>query len=352
MEQQAKKAPLPCFGQEHDRFDPRCQKCPHFDDCLAHMGSRADKIPLNRVKFDVVPDAFRQDAFEMDDPELPQLQRIYADCFHSVFHRNPTDNISLYKDVVATNARKASCSVRMFMLANMVAHEVHEAEVIKHREKARSATFRAKLLTGDLSIKRAEMYQQMCSDRYGTFSLSSLVVLTDSEDKPELETIMLHSEVTAALWVVRYKIFNGGAAEAMLYESTELQLAPEWLALEQSYFDLILKPYAEHKLRSTEAIERHRFNVFQTHTYYKRHLTHQRNAWLTRQHILPAVVQKVVNAFGLHADDFLYPREPVKNAMNFWKAFALTVRHYHCWLYLNDEPSYFTPRRNETPRRS
>ena len=46
MLQVPQKAPLPCYGLEHNRADPMCQQCPHFDGCLEHMGSRADKLPL------------------------------------------------------------------------------------------------------------------------------------------------------------------------------------------------------------------------------------------------------------------------------------------------------------------
>lgn len=351
MERHPQKAPLPCFGLEHNRSDPQCQVCPHADGCLAHMGSRANKVTLDRVKFDIVPEKFRKEALEMDDPELPHLQRIYTDCYASVFHRNPVDNISQFRSVVALNAQKAQCSVRMFMLANMVAHKIHSEHVIKNTEKLRASPFKAKLLTGELSIKRAKTYQEMCHDQFGTFSLTSLAVLTDSDDKDDLASVMLSSEITAAKWVVRYKIFNGGPAELMLYESEELQLAPEWLAIEQSYVDLILKPYIERKIKGSEAVERHRFNAFQVHTYYKRHMNNQRLAWLTRQSILPNAVKQVVSIFKHQPDDFLYPREPVTDAMQFWKSLALTIRHYHCWLYLEGAPSYFTPRRNETLQR-
>ena len=311
------------------------------------MGSRADKVPLDRVKFDIVPENFRQEAFDMDDPELPHLQRLYCDCFLSVFHKNPTDNITQFRSEVAINARHSDCSVRMFILSNMVAHRVHEQGVITNTNKQRAALFRAKLLTGDLSIKRAKTYQEMCHDQYGTFSLTSLAVLTDTDDKDDMESTMLRSEVTAAKWLVRYKIFNGGPGVEETYKQVELELAPEWLAIEQTYIDLILKPYIAREIKGSDALERHRFNVVQTHGHYKRHMSNQRLAWISRQRILPQAVQQVVSAFHHRPDDFLYPRDPVTNPMEFWQTFALTLRHYHCWLYITGQSSYFTPRRNE-----
>lgn len=351
MERQPQKIPLPCYGQEHDRFDPTCQQCRYAEGCLVYMGSRAGKVPLDRITFDIVPEKFRADVLDVDDPELPHLQRLYTDCFHSVFHRNPTDNISRFTKEVAVNARKARCSVRMFMLANMVAHTVHEDAVIKNSDKGRAATFRAKLLTGDFSIKRAKTYQEMCHNQFGTFSLSSLAVLADSEDADDLDATMLRSEITAAQWLVRYRIFHSGPAEPLLYESEELQLAPEWLAIEESYINLILKPFVNHTIKGSDAVERHRFSVVQTHGFYKRHLTNQRLAWLARQSIMPQAVQAILSTFNLRPDDLLYSSVPVNDPMTFWRSLASTIRHYHCWLFLNGEPSYFTPRRNETLQR-
>ena len=356
MNRTPQKAPLPCYGLEHDKLDPKCSACPHEKDCIIFMGSRDNKVPLDRLKFDLTPeeapdkykDSLRHEAMSMDDPELPYLQRLYSDCFSSVFHKNPTDNISQFREEIAANARKSACSVRMYLLANMVAHSVHEKTVIANSEKGRAATFRAKLLTGAFAIKRAKTYQQMCNDRFGTFSLTSLAVLQDNDDKSDIESIMLTNEVTAALWLVRYKIFNGGPGPLEMYTRIETELAPEWLAIEQTYIDLILKPYAAKEIKSTPTVERHRYSVHQVHCHYKRHpRTHQRLAWISRQRIMPQAVSQVVSAFNQRTDDFLYPRVPITKPMEFWQSFALTLRHHHCWLYLNGEPSYFTPRRNE-----
>lgn len=361
MERQPQKVPLPCFGLEHDRYDPQCRACPHADDCVVYMGSRANKVPLDRLKFDLTPedapekfqDSLRAEALDVDDPELPHLQRLYTDCYASVFHQNPVDNVSQFKNEIAINAQKAQCSVRMFILANMVAHSVHEQTVISNTQKNRAAKFRARLLSGDLSVKRAKTYQEMCHDRFGTFSLTSLAVLTDSDDKDVLADTMLRSEVTAARWLVRYKIFNGGPAEMFMYESEELHLAPEWLAIEKSYIDLILFPREKGTLKASDAVDRHRHSARLTHGFYKRNSNNQRLAFLTRQSIMPEAVRQVVSIFRHTPADFLYPRETITQPMVFWNELGIAIRHYHCWLYLNGEPSYFTPRRNETlPRRS
>jgi len=349
MLQVPQKAPLPCYGLEHNRSDPMCQKCPHFDGCLEHMGSRADKVPLNRVRFNILPEKFRQHIYDLDDPELPFLQRIYSDCYLTVFHRNPTDNVGQYKEKVAANARAASCSLRMFILANMVAHEVHEQEVIEHTEKMRSAPFRVKLLTGDFAVKRAQTYQQLCRDRYGSFTLKSLDVLTD-EDRHPADSVMERNETTAALWLVRFKIFKGVQRDPTFlafYEAKEFELDPEWLALEENYERLIFNPHTK-KQTGTEAVRRHRFNVGMVLGHYKKHPALAREAWLARQEVLPATLSTVLSRFAYRPEDFLYPRDPITDIMGFWLELGMVIRHNQCWKYLEGEPSLFGPRRNET----
>lgn len=349
MERIPQKAPLPCYGLEHDRFDPTCQACPHSEGCVQKMGVRYDMVPLTKVKWNLVPEQFASEAFSMDDPERPHFARIYADCYQTVFHRRHVDQISK-RDVegIATNATRVPCSIRMFILSNMVAQREHERQVIEHTERAVPTKFRVKMLTGALAVKRAKMYQEMCHNEFGTFTLNSLSVLTDTDTegdddlKNTMDARMLRSEVTAATWLVRYKIFNGGSGELAMYQSEELQLDPAWLAIEQSYIDLILKPYIDRKLKSSEAEERHRFNVFQTHGWYKRHLTEQRVAFLARQKIMPQAVDRVLRVFNHDHLDFLYPRQPETSPMKFWLRLALTIRHYHCWLYLNGEDNYFS----------
>lgn len=349
MEQKPKTAPLPCFGMEYVASDPVCQKCPHVADCVLYMGSRANKVTLDKVRFQIVPDEWKTYQYDAEDPELPQLQRIYVDCFMTIFKRSPTENVSRFKEEIKTNAMHAHCSIRMFFLANMVAHEVQEKEVINHSEKARAAAFKAKLLTGELSVKRAEMYKQMCKEKYGAFTLNSLNVLTD-EDRDPLSDKMFHSELTAAHWLIRYRIHKRASKEEALkelYVCEELQLCPEWLAIEESYATLVLKPYTQ-KHSGTDLEQAHRFNVLQTYRSYKRNMSQAKNAWFTRQDILRSAVVHVITKFGYNPADFLHSRNPVPNSMDFWLDLAIAIRHNHCWKFLNNEPSFFAGRRSRS----
>ena len=344
MKQESKKSPLACFGLELDRYDPQCKSCPHFNDCLVHMGSRADKVPLSKIRFDIVPEVFQKDVYETDDPEAPHLQRLYVDCFSSVFHTHTTDNVFKYRTEILSSARKVNCSLRMFLLANMVAHEIHQNEVITHTERQAKANFRPKLLTGQLAIDRANTYQELCTNRFGTFSLKSLSILSD-DDKNTLDAPLLQSEITAGRKIISLKIHTSEPAEPLLYESEEIQLAPEWLALEETYSEHVLKKYIVSKT-GTQVQQRHRFAVTQVLSYYKRYTNTAKHAWLTRQSIMPEAVRFVLSSFNYQPDDFLYAREPVTDAMQFWTRLGLVIRHNHCLRFLAGDSSYYTPRRN------
>lgn len=358
MERIPQKAPLPCYGLEHDRFDTTCQACPHAEGCVQKMGVRYDMVPLTKVKWNLVPETFAGEALQMDDPEIPHIKRIYAECYESVFHRrHETHPDYRAAKTVVMNSLRVPCSLRMFILSNMVAQREHERQTIQHTSKMVPTKFTFKMLSGPLAVKRAKAYQEMCHNEFGTFTLKSLSVLTDDDVnelaiKDDMPARMLRSEVTAAQWLVRYKIFNGGSGELAMYQSVELQLDPAWLAIEQTYINLILKPYIDRKLKGSEAEERHRFNVFQTHGWYKRHLSDQRVAFLARQQIMPEAVARVLSNFSHDTNDFLYPRPPETDPMKFWLRLALTIRHYHCWLYLHGENSYFTPRAERRGHRS
>ncbi len=353
MEQTPQKAPLPCFGLEHDRNAPECRQCPHADRCIEYMGTREGKVPLDRIRFDILPPNYREHtlaSYQLTDPELPYLQRLFCDCYKSVFHRNPTENISRYKDEIARNANKVPCSVRMFLLANMVAHEIGQGVVVGHTEKARASKFKGILLTGALSIRRAQQYQKTCQDRYGTFSLKSLEILAN-DDKDPIEGTMLRSETTAGIWLVNYKIrYRAPRLEALaaLYEDMELHLDPEWLALDDNYAETVLKPYVDRKT-GTEVLQRHRFNAFHVHARFKRRPSLGRNAWLARQDILRDAVRAVLDNFGYAPGDFLYTREPVTNMPDFWLELGKVIRHNHCLRFINGEPSYYATRRITVP---
>lgn len=348
MERTPKKIPLPCFGLENSKYNPKCVNCEFFDDCLVYMGSRAGKIPLSKLKFNILPKNIEPliNVIDIDDPDSCNLTGLYATCYRSVFEKQPLkkDSVTRYKNEIFANAAAAGCSLRMFMLANMQAHVVHEETKIEHTDCAIAAPFIAKHLATARSVKRAKTYEEMCRNKFGTFSANHVSLLTGGEGLTELEHKMQNSELIIAREIVRFKIFSSEPFEKRVFDNVELELAPEWLALDAFYLEHVLTPYLANK-RGNEAIRAHRFKVIQVIGHYKKHLSEQKHAWAVRQAQLPAVVTQLLNTFGYRPDSFMYPDTAVTDIVEFWKKLSLAIRHNHCLRFLDGEPSLFAARR-------
>jgi len=340
-------APLPCFGLEHDPLDPICRNCTHEPECLKYMGSRASKLPLDRIRFNILPEAMakREAARELTaiDPEAPYMERLYVDCFFSVFLQKPQDKsgISLYRKQILANATKSNCSLRMFFLANMVGHQVSEESVIDHTDRAIAHKFKVKHLTSKLAVSRCEAYAKLCRKNFGTFSLSSLSTLADTDyERSEVESNMLTSEVTAGSFIVAYKTSHGGPPYEALYAQEELQLDPYWLALEPTYRSYLLPDGV--KREGTEVQLQHRFSVNQVQRQLARNPTDFRRLWVMRQRIMPEAVSRVLATAHYRPDDFLIENRPVLSALELWNQLGRAIQHYQCHQYLEGEPSVFS----------
>jgi hypothetical protein len=342
MERTPMKAPLPCFGLEHDPVDPMCRNCPHETECVKFMGVRAHKIPLDKLRFELAPLPLRE-KFNEDDPEVPRLRVLYADCYMTVFNKKAPsqDSPERYQLEIIKNARQAKCSLHMFILSNMVAHTISEETLIKETEKARPKPFYPKLLADQTAITRAIKYAKVCNDRYGTFSLTSLSTFSGEDfERNDTDRAMLNSEVIAGKYVVSRKIQHQGPPFVALYEEEELALDPYWLAIEPSYRVTVLDPQREHKT-GTKMLQDHRFNVIRVIGQLKRSRTMQRLVFHSRQKMMPFAVEQVLSYFGLRPDDLLYTAAPVTDPMVLWIQIGRTIQHYHCWRFIEGDDSYF-----------
>jgi len=345
--------PLPCFGLEYSPRQRKCQDCPHQTDCKVYMGSKLDKVPLDKVLWNIVPENYGVEAYGYaDDLEQPHLRRLYEDCYRSVFGELPKDAslVSLHQRAIVKNAMAAECSVRLFMLACMVAHKMVQEDVVRHTEKLEASNFSAVSLTKPGAVSKAIAYKEVCAREFGTYSPTSLLILAkERNEKSQFESFLdglLSSEITAAKNLIQYKIHHSGPWEQAAYESDELSLSPHWLALEEDYVNKVLNPYLENPKRKkvSRAIYDHRYNVLDTIKFLKKNPSYAKTLWLWRQQIMPKAVLAVLRYFNLRTDDFLYSRNPVRKTMDFWKTLALAIRHYHCWLYVQGLPSFFTRR--------
>lgn len=313
------------------------------------MGVRANKLPLTHLKFQFLPKEIREKLAKVpDDPEAPHLQRLYIDCFKTVFGKEPeaseASRCKLLRDAIVRGAHEAHCSVRLFLLSNMLAHQLAQRVIVDHTEKARRATFRAKQLESNLAVKHALTYGKMCRDRYGTFNLSSLEMVTGEDAKSNLDNDMLASEITAGRFVVGYKMHQGGPPLEALYESEELQLSPYWLAIEPSYDATILQPHLKNST-GTPTIRKHRWDVSQVIGQLKRHGNMQTVVFQKREAIMPQALLSVLSSFGHSPEDFLWPNEVVTNAIELYTYIGRTIQHYQLLQFIRGEDSIFRERK-------
>jgi len=341
----AKSSPLDCFALEYNAFVPKCRACPHAKECVQHMGSRLKKIPLSRVDYRLVPEALWDYAYhaidQYTDPEIPVIEQTYIICFTTVFDRHPKDRIGEHAAFVCARAKELNCSVRLYILANMLAWQSVQEEKERVQPDAPVQTFSAKALAGKMAMERAKVYAEVCRREYGTFSIASIDTQTGSQlEKNSLDQVLLRNEIAVGRFIIGWKLENAGPVYEQLYNALELSLDPRWLATESSYRPII----DEHliKPKGTSTIRDHRFSV----TTVIRHLKHSRQSCIatfrTRELIMPRAVGEVLRYFGFKADDFDVDDKPITEPLKVWVHLARAISQYNCWLHITGHDSIYS----------
>lgn len=335
------KLPLPCFGDGYKAVDPKCKACPHRVSCIEAMGRRLTHIPLSRAAFNLVPADYNlvYEKTFIEDPEIADLERIYIDGYRTVFKKHPTDRAKPLADKIVEAARRKECSVRLYVLANMLGHSIQEGKIKLKTGRAFAKPFKAKHLIGKIAELRAETYRDVCGKEYGTFSVSSLRVLTGVPvDTNSAESRLLNSEVKVGHFIVDWKTRQGGPVYEALYSELELTLDPFWLAIEDSYKATVLDRHIE-RPRGSDAEKNHRFSVTQTIAYLKKHKQAACAMFITRESIMAKAISDVLRLFGYGPDDFLIVNQPITDPINMWAVIGLAVQHHQCLRYLDGEHS-------------
>ena len=347
------KIPLPCFGLEHNPLDSCCQSCPHEKDCIKFMGTRANKIPLDRLRFDLMPQDLKFTiSGNADDRNARTLLRtVYTDCHRTIFKKDPDrlDEPDFYRDEIVSNAGAADCTLGMFILSNMFAHTIRERTLIEHNDKALACRFYAKLLAGEGAVKRAVQYKKLCKGLYATFSVYSLSVLSrENYESHSMKDTMLTSEVAAGQFLVQYHIDHAGDSLELLYAEKELNLDAYWLATESSYRILVLDPSLRSKTGSKE-LRDHRLEVIKAMARFRRRRTTLALAFQSRQEIMPQAVERVLCLFGMRPDDFLHEAVPIVDPLALWREIGTTLQHYNCWRLVQGYSPYSSGRAASRP---
>lgn len=341
MERIAIEVPKPCYALEFDLSSQVCQECEFQRQCFEALGPRRNKITLDKIEFKLVPKSYGLDNIRVEDPELPTLERTYILCHQTIFGRRPKDRIGQHKNSFLANVKLAGCSIRLFMLTNMIAFKQQQKDIARHTERGIKHYYSSVMFTHANAVSRVDMYREMCRKEFGTFDLSALDTLTEGGyAENDVERRMLQSEITAARFTVGFKIRRGGPPWRYLYEAQEFNLDPYWLATEPTYREIVLKPYMAGE-RASKALNNHRYAVTQVIAQMKKKKDWAIAIFQARERIMPRAVADVVHAFGFGPKDFEIDAEPVTSVSDFWVFLSRAMQHVHCLRYIDGDRSVF-----------
>jgi len=305
------------------------------------MLTRLNRLPLSKAAFRILPKAYElRFNIESDDPETPELQRVYILCYTTIFGKQPKNySMGKHREAILKNIRKSDCSLRLFLLSNMIGHQRMEAERVAKTPLYEPKSFKVHVLADSSALERARMYAELCRKEFGTFTLSTLCVLNETNyEANDLELRVLNSEITVGRWLVGYKMVHGGPPYDLLYACEELNLDPYWLAIDDNYKKLVLDKKG---IKISQELRRHRYSVIQSIGFLKNHRNVAIAVFRARQQIMPQAIVKVLESFGYQVDDFEIEDKAVTNPLELWVLLGRAIQHYNLLGYLQGDKSIF-----------
>ena len=159
----------------------------------------------------------------------------------------------------------------------------------------------------------------------------------------------MRSDIHAADWIINYRITHDRLPYNTFYATCEKSLDPVWLAIEPSYYAVVLNPHLKHPKDSGE-LQRFRFSVGKILGQLKRKPSHAALYFRARQRKLPDVLKLAIQHQGLRLDDLEIEDEPVTNPLRLWSRIGEAVQHLECLRLLEGRPSRFKPQRKSRTR--
>lgn len=335
------EAPLECYGLELDLAANRCRECPHQAGCAQVMDVRKGRITLDKLQWRLVPENFGVELrmLATDDPDRHRINRVYQECYRIIFKRAAPDATGRLEREILLNVKEANCSVRVYILANMLGWAHRNDLVDEHDPDGRILAFTASRLKGAAALARARTYQDLCRRSFGTFSPSALETLTGTEIiDNEFASQMYDSEVIAGAFIIGHKLQHQGSGFNELFRRKEPHLNEIWLAIESEYMARVLEWRKEPAKRS---IRTHRQGVLMAHGEMKKRREYAIGAFEARQQAMPRAVATVLQRYGYRPVDFEMPATPIQNALRFWVLLGRAVCQMECLNYLEGQPSFY-----------
>jgi hypothetical protein len=294
------------------------------------MGTRVNRVPLSKVTFQFLPDTLKIPARD-DTKAEREFQSIYDIRYKQVFGGYARHSVSQYAGPVVRAAKKVGCDVPMFITTLMVAH----------RAAYPDQEFNPGALVDNRAIYRVKAYRNVCADKFASLTVRSLDQLTGSSDSVySLDRRMEASETAAGEWILKRKMFHDGPPYAALFQCLELQLDPNWLAIEPRYQEIL----NEHTRNPgpVSPVRAHRHRVWRAFTEAKRHKHVAIGTFRCREAAMPAAVSAVLSRLGYDTDDFEIERTPaVTDALQFWNRLGLAIQQFECLKLINGQQSIY-----------
>lgn len=311
--------PIACFGSEYSKQDPKCQACAFVKGCQVAMGIRVNRVVLSKIRFDLLPELLQPSGDKVDGQNIHNL---FDTCHDAVFgkpchYRLAKDG----PDKVRAAAELAKCNLRLFITAVMMAHQ----------EANPREPFYPNALFGRSAIRRVDMYRTVCREKFGHFDIGAFEKLRgQSLSATELEERMLTSEVLFGSMVVGHRLYSDSPMFANVYRLRELGFDPVWLAIEDTYRDVLNKDISGEE-PTTGVLSTLRFNVLNVKKLLKNNRPKLVETFKIREKIMPTAIQQVLAYHRLNPDHFEIVDEPVKSASAFWSILGKALSGYYCW---------------------
>lgn len=288
------------------------------------MHGRAGRKTLSNVTFSLLPENLRSYALE-DPVEVRYFQSLFEMCHTQVYGKASGLSVSQLAKKVCQLASKAKCSVRLYVLTNMLGYQLAWPE----------EDFKPSALADGRAYWRVATYCAVCVERYGSVTEGSLSTLLKSDVTAYSPYAhMEESEFTVATKLIDYRLRNDGAPYDAVLTAVENEVWPEWLAVEPRYYQ-----------RFTAQPVGGLFAAREAHGRMKKHKHIAIGYFRAREAVLPHVLKKVLNHYGYDASDFERKPTPVTDVLLFWTRLGLAIQHYECLKFLAGHVSMYSPPR-------
>lgn len=293
------------------------------------MGAREGRVTLDLLKFKLVPEALNL-KFRGITQEEEDFQSVYDLCYQQVFGRHPGQSAQSCYEMVRALADKAACSVKLFVMANMLGHQLTWPDQV----------FTARTMVDNRALFRVATYSSVCIQKFGSLTERTLdLVAGRGLADYEIGRRLRASEALAGEWIINHRLFSDGLPYSPLFEALETQLDQNWLAIEPHYLDT----FTPHISDPGDASERreHRHAVKQAMARLKKHRNQAFGNFRARERALPDTLGDVLAKFGYRLTDFEAANRPVTDPLHFWNRVGLAVQHYECLKLLNGQPNAY-----------